>query len=58
MTRLMLIIFSMASTTLMGMMIVAALVAGYVTLKPLAIAAAICFLLALPVSWQIARRIA
>ncbi len=58
MTRLMLIIFSMASTTLMGMMIVAALVAGYVTLKPLAIAAAIGFVLAIPVSWQVARAIA
>lgn len=57
MTRLMLIVFSMAATTLMGVFIVAALVAGYDTLRPILVAAATGFVVALPVSWQIARAI-
>lgn len=57
MTRLMLIVFSMASTTLMGVLIVAALVAGYDTLRPILYAALIGFVVAIPVSWQVAKAI-
>jgi predicted PurR-regulated permease PerM len=58
MTRLMMIIFSMASTTLMGTFIVAALVMGMDTLQPILIAAALGFVAAIPVSWIVARQIA
>ena len=58
MSRLMMILFSMISTTLMGVMIIAALTTGYDTLRPIAVAAAIGFLLAIPVSYLIARRLA
>lgn len=57
MSRLMMVIFSMASTTLMGVAIVVALTTGYDTLRPILVAAAIGFVLALPVSWVIARKI-
>ena len=52
------IIFSMASTALMGAFIVAALVLGHVTLQAILIAAAAGFVLALPVSVVVARQIA
>ena len=58
MTRLMMIIFSMASTSLMGTFIVAALVMGMDTLQPILVAAALGFVAAVPVSWLIARQIA
>lgn len=58
MTRLMFILFSMASTTLMGVMIVIALVTGYDTLRPIIAAAALGFVLAIPVSWLLARSLA
>ena len=58
MTRLMMIIFSMASTTMMGVFIVAALTMGHDTLQPILIAAAVGFVVALPVSWFVARQIA
>ncbi|MFZ0097073.1 MAG: CTP synthetase [Gemmobacter sp.] len=58
MTRLMMIIFSMASTSLMGAFIVAALVMGMDTLQPIVIAAALGFVAAIPVSWIVARQIA
>ena len=58
MTRLMMIIFSMASTSLMGAFIVAALVMGMDTLQPILIAAALGFVAAIPVSWIVARQIA
>ena len=57
MTRLMMIIFSMASTSLMGAFIVAALVMGMDTLQPILIAAALGFVAAMPVSWIVARQI-
>lgn len=57
MTRLMMIIFSMASTSLMGAFIVAALVMGMDTLQPILIAAALGFVAAIPVSWIVARQI-
>ncbi|HBD91665.1 MAG: CTP synthetase [Rhodobacteraceae bacterium GWE1_64_9] len=58
MTRLMLVIFSMASTALMGAFIVAALTMGQDTLQPILIAAALGFVAAIPVSWFVARQIA
>ncbi|GGO28770.1 hypothetical protein GCM10010991_11920 [Gemmobacter aquaticus] len=57
MTRLMMIIFSMASTSLMGAFIVAALVMGMDTSQPILIAAALGFVAAIPVSWIVARQI-
>ncbi|MBD3765320.1 MAG: CTP synthetase [Rhodobacterales bacterium] len=58
MTRLMMLLFSMVSTTLMGVGIVIALVMGLDTLTPILVAAATGFVLAFPVSWYIARQIA
>lgn len=55
MTRLMMTLFSMVATTLMGIFVVAALVTGYDTLQPILIAAAVGFVLAIPASWAIAR---
>ncbi|MDZ4310671.1 MAG: CTP synthetase [Cypionkella sp.] len=58
MPRLMMILFSMVSTTLMGVGVIIALTTGFVTLKPILLAAAIGFALALPVSWLIAKQLA
>lgn len=58
MTRLMLTLFSMIATTLMGVFIVAALTLGHVATQPILIAAAAGFVLAIPVSWLVARQIA
>ena len=57
MSRLMMILFSMVATTLMGVGVIIALTTGFVTLKPILLAAAIGFVLALPVSWLIAKRL-
>ena len=57
MSRLMMLLFSMISTTLMGIGIVVALVTGYDTLQPILIAAALGFVLALPATWIIGRKI-
>lgn len=57
MSRLMMILFSMIATTLMGIGIVIALVSGHDTLQPIVVAAAIGFVLALPVAWYVARQI-
>jgi predicted PurR-regulated permease PerM len=58
MTRLMLILFSIASTTLMGISIIIALTMGLDTLRPIVIAAAIGLVAAVPVSWLVARQLA
>jgi predicted PurR-regulated permease PerM len=58
MTRLTMILFSMISTTLMGTGIVVALTMGMDTLTPILIAAALGLVLAIPVSWLVARQIA
>lgn len=58
MTRLTLILFSMISTSLMGTALVIALTMGMDTLTPILIAAALGFVLAIPVSWLVARQIA
>jgi predicted PurR-regulated permease PerM len=57
MTRLMMILFSMISTTLMGAGMIAALTMGYDTLNPLLIAIAIGFVLSIPATWFIAKQI-
>ena len=58
MTRLMLTLFSMIATTLMGVFIVAALTLGHVATQPILLAAAAGFVLAIPVSWLVAKQIA
>ena len=58
MTRLMMTIFSMVATTLMGIGVVIALTTGFTTLQPILVAAAAGLVLALPVSWAIARQLA
>jgi len=58
MLRLTLILFSIISTTLMGVGIIIALVAGLDTLQPIVIAAALGFLLSIPASWFVAKQIA
>ena len=57
MTRLMMILFSLISTTLMGVGVVIALTTGNDTLNPILIAAAIGFVLAIPVSWWVAQQL-
>lgn len=58
MTRLMLILFSMISTTMMGVGMIAALTMGFDTLNPLLVAIGIGFALSLPATWIVAKQIA
>lgn len=58
MPRLFGLMFSLVSTALMGSGVVVALTTGFITLKAILLAAAFGFVLALPVAWLIARRIA
>ena len=55
MLRLASILFAVISTTLAGSGVIAVLVAGYVTLVPILIAAAVGAIFALPISWVVAR---
>jgi len=57
MTRLAGIMFSIISTTLMGVGIIIALVTGNDTLNPIVIAAAIGFVAAIPVTWIVTKKI-
>lgn len=57
MTRLAGILFSIISTTLMGVAIIVALVSGNDTLTPIVIAAVIGFVLAVPVTWIVTKKI-
>ncbi len=57
MTRLMMILYSMIGTALAGSGVVIALSTGNDTLKPILIAAAIGVVLALPVSWWVAKQL-
>ena len=57
MTRLTLLMFTIVATTLMGIFIVAALVAGQDTLVPIVVAAAAGFVAGIPASWIVARKI-
>lgn len=58
MTRVMMMLFSMIATTLMGVGIVIALTMGRVDGPSIIAAAVIGFVLAIPVSWLVARKIA
>ena len=55
MLRLASLLFSLISTTLMGVMVTGAIVAGAMTVQAIVTAAAIGFTLALPVTWAVAR---
>ena len=58
MTRLMMIIYSMASTPLMGVGVIVALTMGMVSVKANVTAVVLGAIFALPVSWFVAREIA
>lgn len=58
MLRLALLLHTIISTTLMGTAIVIALLAGYDTLVPILAAAALGFVVAIPVSITVARALA
>jgi hypothetical protein len=51
------ILFSMVSTTLMGIGVVVALTTGFTTLQPILVAAAVGFAVSLPATWVLARQI-
>jgi len=57
MNRLAGILFSLIATTLMGVGVVVALTIGMDTLKPILTAAVIGFVLAIPVTWVISKKI-
>jgi len=57
MLRLAALIFIMSGATLAGILIVAALVAGFDTAQPIIVAAGLGFLAAVPVSVLLARRL-
>lgn len=56
MIRLMMILFSMVATTLMGIGVVVVLTIGKGTWQPILATAAIGFVLAIPVSWFAAKQ--
>ena len=58
MTRLALVIFSILSVTCMGIAIVVTLVAGFDTMVPIVVAAALGLVASVPASWMVARQIA
>lgn len=58
MFRLAGIIYAVASVTVAGIFVVAALATGNDTLMPIVVAAASGFVLAIPASWYLAREIA
>jgi hypothetical protein len=55
--RLMMVLYSMIATAMAGSGVIAVLSAGYATLWPIVIAAAVGAALALPVAWAVARQI-
>ncbi|KPU82548.1 CTP synthetase [Marinosulfonomonas sp. PRT-SC04] len=57
MLRLTLLMYSILSGTLAGTAIIAVLVAGYGTKMPIIYAALAGFLVAIPISWLIAKKI-
>ncbi|PIE15540.1 MAG: CTP synthetase [Rhodobacterales bacterium] len=57
MLRLTSLMYSFISATLAGIFIVVVLVAGYGTTKPIIYAAIVGFIVALPVSWLVAKKI-
>jgi hypothetical protein len=57
MIRIAFLLYSLVATTFAGSSIVVALTAGFDTLLPLLAAAAIGVVVAVPVTWAVARRI-
>jgi len=57
MLRLTLLLYSFISATLAGIAIIAVLAAGYGTLMPIIYAAIAGFVIALPVSWVVAKKL-
>lgn len=57
MFRLASLLFSLISTTFAGTAVIAVLVAGYGTLTPILVAAALGFVAAVPVAWVLARKL-
>jgi hypothetical protein len=55
--RLMMILYSMIATAMAGSAVIAVLSAGYGTLWPIIVAAAVGAAVALPVSWAVAKQI-
>ena len=55
--RLMMVLYSMIATVMAGSGVIAVLTMGYVTLWPILGAAVVGAVLALPVSWAVARKI-
>lgn len=55
--RLAFILHFVIATTLMGVFVIAALSTGYDTARPILIAVIAGFVLAIPVSWLVARKI-
>ncbi len=58
MVRISLLIFTIASTTLMGIAIIVVLSAGLGTAKPIIYAVIVGLVLAVPVTWIVAKKIA
>ena len=58
MSRLMMMLYSVAATSLMGAGVILVLTLGWVSLKAILAAALIGAVLAVPVSWWVARAIA
>lgn len=56
-SRLTFILHFMISSTIMGIFVTAALSAGYATARPILLAALAGFVVAVPVSWLVARKI-
>jgi len=57
MLRLASILYSLIGTTVAGTLVIAALTMGYDTLQPILIAAAVGFLVAVPVTWLVTKGI-
>ncbi|PWE30548.1 CTP synthetase [Maritimibacter sp. 55A14] len=57
MIRLALPVFAMAATALMGIAVIAVLTAGYDTLRPILLAAAVGLAVSLPVTWAVVRKL-
>ena len=55
--RLMMVLYAMIATAMAGAGVIAVLTAGYGTLWPIVVAAAVGAVLALPVAWAVARQI-
>lgn len=57
MFRLALILYAVIGTSLAGILMVAALTAGYDTAQPVVISALVGFVIGLPVAWLVAKQL-